>query len=226
MSAEHFDFLDDYALLGIDPGSGLDAVRQAYRRAVQRVHPDRAQADDPDGAAMVAINLAYRRLCAFHREYGRLPLQPHPTMAAAAQPRKVAAARGAHRARSGVLAVFLLLLGAGAAWLLAAGAPGERAPEAIGGGAQQAALPPLLAPAPPERGGPDAESDGIRIGDSAARVRRVLGPPILADRELWEYGPSHVRFERGRVVGWYSSPMKPLKVAGAAGAQGPGATAH
>jgi hypothetical protein len=56
-------------------------------------------------------------------------------------------------------------------------------------------------------------ADGIRLGDSAARVHRVLGAPILADRELWEYGPSYVRFERGRVVGWYSSPMKPLKIA-------------
>jgi hypothetical protein len=50
----------------------------------------------------------------------------------------------------------------------------------------------------------------IRIGDPKRRVRAVLGPPIIATAFVWEYGPSHVRFESGRVVDWYSSPMKPL----------------
>ncbi|WP_281187141.1 hypothetical protein [Aquimonas voraii] len=39
-----------------------------------------------------------------------------------------------------------------------------------------------------------------------------MGPPLVLQADLWEYGPSHIRFERGRVVGWYSSPLKPLPV--------------
>jgi hypothetical protein len=211
VSEDRFDFHADYELLGIDPGGGLDAVRQAYRRAVQRVHPDRAHADDPGGAAMVAINLAYGRLCAFHREYGRLPMEPHATMGAAVAPRAAPPPRHANRARAGVLAAFLMLAGVGTAWLLAAGSSGEVATDAVGAPPREAV--PLAMPAVVPGNPPDA-LDGIRLGDSAARVHRVLGAPILADRELWEYGPSHVRFERGRVVGWYSSPMKPLKIAG------------
>jgi hypothetical protein len=52
----------------------------------------------------------------------------------------------------------------------------------------------------------------IRVGSTEAQVERLLGAPLVTEPDLWQYGPSHVRFERGRVVGWYSSPLKPLPV--------------
>ena len=52
----------------------------------------------------------------------------------------------------------------------------------------------------------------IRIGDTKLRVRAILGSPILGSATAWEYGPSHVLFEDGRVVDWYNSPLKPLPV--------------
>ena len=51
-----------------------------------------------------------------------------------------------------------------------------------------------------------------REGASCADVRAILGPPILGTAEVWEYGPSHVRFEDGRVIDWYSSPLTPIAV--------------
>lgn len=52
----------------------------------------------------------------------------------------------------------------------------------------------------------------IRVGSTEAQVERLIGSPMVSAPDVWEYGPSHVRFERGRVVGWYSSPLKPLPV--------------
>jgi hypothetical protein len=52
----------------------------------------------------------------------------------------------------------------------------------------------------------------LKLGSTLAEVESLLGPPLLRNEDTWEYGPSHVRFERGRVSGWYSSPLRPLPV--------------
>jgi len=90
---------------------------------------------------------------------------------------------------------------------LAAAAPATAAPGAPGGG--RAAAPGIT-----DRGAelPIGSVRRIRIGSTEADVERLMGAPIAASPQLWEYGPSHVRFERGRVVGWYSSPLLPLPV--------------
>jgi hypothetical protein len=41
-------------------------------------------------------------------------------------------------------------------------------------------------------------------------VREALGEPSSVHGERWEYGPSWVRFDDGRVVDWYSSPLRSL----------------
>jgi DnaJ domain len=75
------------------------------------------------------------------------------------------------------------------------------------------------APATDARGFKDPYGDpaatvrrSVRIGDTKLKVRAILGPPILGTAEVWEYGPSHVRFEDGRVIDWYSSPLTPIAV--------------
>ena len=53
---------------------------------------------------------------------------------------------------------------------------------------------------------------GIRVGDTKLVVRAILGPPVIGNDEVWEYGPSHVTFKNGVVTGWFNSPLKPIRV--------------
>ena len=53
--------------------------------------------------------------------------------------------------------------------------------------------------------------DSVRIGTDEGDVRRIQGEPAFLSADVWEYGPSYIRFEKHKVVGWYSSPLYPLK---------------
>lgn len=53
--------------------------------------------------------------------------------------------------------------------------------------------------------------DNLAVGMDEGSVRRIQGEPAILSADRWEYGPSYVRFERHKVVGWYSSPLYPLK---------------
>ena len=50
------------------------------------------------------------------------------------------------------------------------------------------------------------------VGSTKDEVLSVQGTPAEFSDTKWEYGYSHVLFERGKVVSWYNSPVKPLKV--------------
>lgn len=44
---DEFQHLDDYAVLGIEPGAAPDDIKRAYRREIAKYHPDRFRAADP-----------------------------------------------------------------------------------------------------------------------------------------------------------------------------------
>ncbi len=50
------------------------------------------------------------------------------------------------------------------------------------------------------------------LGSTKAEVQAVQGSPTTSADTAWQYGPSTVHFRLDRVVGWSSSPEKPLKV--------------
>lgn len=52
----------------------------------------------------------------------------------------------------------------------------------------------------------------ITLGMDIRRVQLLQGTPALTNDDLWEYGPSWIRFEKNKVTDWYSSPLQPLKV--------------
>jgi hypothetical protein len=39
----------------------------------------------------------------------------------------------------------------------------------------------------------------------------IEGPPDMENADRWEYGPSWVAFQCGKVVDWHSSPLRPLR---------------
>lgn len=49
------------------------------------------------------------------------------------------------------------------------------------------------------------------VGSTKAEVRRAQGRPLIETDALWDYGLSKIYFRDGRVIGWDSSPMRPLK---------------
>lgn len=216
-------FEDDYVLLGAPPGCDLETLRLLYRRAVREVHPDvnPALADVPEAQDRLrALNAAMQRLEEFQRENGRLPLQPlnagpeaAPVAALglgiAAAPR----APGADEpARVGGLKWLLVSTTVALAiWALAPepAKPPPPAPRGPTPAEQEAAR---MADDEARRQARYAMTFGVRIGDDADRVRAILGAPLMVTGDVWEYGPSHVIFRDGRVVDWFSSPLKPIRV--------------
>jgi DnaJ-class molecular chaperone len=70
------DFLTLYQELGLAPGvSSLDEFKQAYRRRVVQLHPDRRvnTPDAADEARLQRLTQLYGAAIAFEQRYGRLP---------------------------------------------------------------------------------------------------------------------------------------------------------
>jgi len=63
-----------------------------------------------------------------------------------------------------------------------------------------------------ESSSPAPASITFTVGSTAAEVRSIQGIPLLETDSEWDYGVSKVYFSRKRVIGWYSSPLSPLKV--------------
>jgi hypothetical protein len=72
-----------------------------------------------------------------------------------------------------------------------------------------------LSAIPPQEEAPapaDAPTRNVQfsIGSTKAEVLAAQGEPIIKTDTLWDYGVSKVYFRRGRVSGWYNSPIDPL----------------
>jgi len=212
---EDIDFSALYRMLGVDPACGVAQLRQAYRRAVARLHPDqRGGADDID--KLQELNRLYRAAMGFLRVHGRLPGAPvsGPTLTAEpATPADRADRITAAASRSSSLRATARLRSnpdkAGSErrsryfiWLAVL--------------AMVALALPFLGPAelraPSNRYVP--QPDVVVLGMSKSRVKRVQGAPSLELGMRWQYGPSWIEFGCGGVVtDWYNSPIHALRTA-------------
>lgn len=222
-TAGRADFTKLYAELGVEPACGMTAFKQAYRRRVAELHPDRPTAQARDPEQLIALNLGYAAALEFQREYGRLPGAPPPARAGAGttpggnaadtpapQPTRAVVplpaaatpvAPGSWRRLSvrRMLLPALLLIALAWHWMPGlSSAPAEATPAHQPAASAAEAAPPMA-----------------RQGMDRRTVAQLLGEPVARDisDSFWVYGPSWVRFECGRLADWYSSPLHPLRVA-------------
>lgn len=198
--AEPLDFAALYDELGIDADCTPEQFRQAYRRRVGQLHPDHAGHAD-EMPRLQRLNRVYTAANEFQRTHGRLP--------------------GARRRdeRRAVERVRMPSGDIGAAHLPPLSGPQRIARYLLPMAVAVVALAWWWAPV--DRHGPGAHaslaapvgSDGLlRLGMDRARVKRIQGTAVNANTNRWDYGPSWIEFDCGRVIDWYSSPSRPLRV--------------
>lgn len=218
--ARGVDFQRLYHEFGLEPDASVDDLKLAYRRRVSALHPDR-MATDPisqhlAGEHLTRLTVLYDAALRFHQQHGRLPgattaargeiARSSPTRAASTHDATVPGG-GDEPAQGhvrwwvlGMLVIGLLV------WTISRLAELEDAiaPE------------PAPAPAVHARATTDAAASprtpGIRLGMRADDVLHVQGAPVARTDERWDYGPSWIRFDKGRVVEWYSSPLRALRI--------------
>jgi hypothetical protein len=209
------DFIDLYAELELDPDCDLDQFRQAYRRRVAALHPDRQTRNPPDPQAagkLQSLTVLYRAAMTFHRQHGRLPgatspaAQPAPharTTAIRSRPTRPASSEAPRRSR-----LWLVVLIAIVAGVILWDRPSK--PEAPSTDSDTSVR------KTSGYTGKQVETDNssgvpLHLGMSLRQVRKIQGDPFMVSGNRWDYGPSWIRFENGKVAGWYSSPLRPLK---------------
>jgi DnaJ domain len=211
--ARETDFLDLYKILGLDPGCGLAEFKQAYRRRVAVLHPDRR---GEDGASAIAaerlqhLTAMYGAAMEFERQHGRLPGAPplrHAPVEASPPPPAAAPSIAPPPQRRWRWLLIAAAALAFIAWLLwdSGWLPGNDEPEPATTSQQD---PSDSRPADHHKSAPSLT---VALGMDTDAVRAIEGEPMLVGENRWDYGPSWIRFENDKVVDWYSSPLRPLK---------------
>ncbi|MEO5558966.1 MAG: J domain-containing protein [Dokdonella sp.] len=204
------DFLLLYQQLGLPADSSIDELKLAYRRRVAALHPDRQCATNTANVDLARerlqqLTVLYGSATAFHRRHGRLPgasIAPQPALAAA-----ILAPTLMRRRRTGLL----LLLAVGSALSVLAAAAWLWPDFADDSGAHATDEGLLAAQATPEPAtGTDPELT-LQLGMLKDDVLSIEKEPIVRGDDRWDYGPSWIAFERGKVSSWYSSPLRPLQ---------------
>ncbi|MGA9422435.1 MAG: J domain-containing protein [Rhodanobacteraceae bacterium] len=217
------DFLAFYQTLGVSANCSLDELKRAYRRRVAALHPDRhpdRTANAVESVRLQELTASYDAVMVFQRHYGRLPGASQPAMARRDNPqgasahRSVRPSRNAGPSRLGRILLVVGLLVA-LAWILLGG--NVMFALGVGENGDGTRLPPNseLVAIPTFRTGTGAPSPQVRIviGMDKPTVRRIEGAPLSADSAHWDYGPSWIDFDDAGVSNWYSSRLRPLRVA-------------
>ncbi|MHB8913077.1 MAG: DnaJ domain-containing protein [Lysobacter sp.] len=221
------DFAQLYSQLGLRPDCTLDEFKRAYRRRIAALHPDKGQeVDTPENHALLPdLIKLYTTATRFHQRHGRLPgarpslAPPRPSAAATASRTASAtthpytvptaptnssgddmtnAERQSHRGTPLGLALLMLALAVVLAWNLPPPNTELASADATPGDLRAVAI--------------ATDVDSLQLGMDKPTVLAIQGEPLrVDDDDEWNYGPSWVRFERGRLVDWHSSQLRPLK---------------
>lgn len=213
--ADDTDFAALYRELGIAPDCTLDQFRRAYRRRVARLHPDQ-RGQERDVARLQQLNRLYDIAIDFHKTHGRLPGTAWPaarhgpvafvapsdqsTSGTGHEPQAVEGASGSQRYSRYFIVVALIAIAVLAFRALeSTDAPRVADASQAENTRTKTAVPGKLA-------------HRISLGMKADEVRAIQGLPIGSHEVRWDYGPSWIDFQCGKVADWYSSPLRPLHV--------------
>lgn len=189
-----------YEELNLDARCSLEELKHAYRRRASQLHPDR-RGKHSDVQRLQRLNALYDSALEFHKAHGRLPGNPPPPRNfVPAEPQPDSPPPAVPKQRRWLLAgaclVVLLLY-----WL--------------GLGMRDGGISSLDPAGPGDRVAPglfQPQAPNLALGMDATLARSVLGQPDVESATRWDYGPSWVEFQCGKVIGWYSSPLHPLRV--------------
>jgi hypothetical protein len=222
------DFLRLYQELGLTPGATIEEIRHAYRRRVSELHPDRAGMlavrIEEATARLQHITQLYNAALQFHRQHGRTPGSSAPARQAfvgawtsgdgVAMSAPDEAERRPSRSRTYLYAIAVLAGALGVlAWLGPSGqveGPAEPSASAVDAGVT---IQPVARQGKRTAGNdvPVKAPTQLDIGLSVEEVERIEEAPVTRNEARWDYGPSWIAFEKGKVVDWYSSPLQPLR---------------
>lgn len=217
------DFSQLYSLLGIEPGCSLEELKHAYRKRVAELHPDRHSSrpsNDERSIQLATLIPLYKKAIHFHESHGRLPGSTVAETSAlrqgsaalrakASSPAFLRTRRAAPESTPIPASHWWLLLGLACliGYLVFSAFPGKGS---TSGSSPAATTQPSAARAGTKRGEGRAY---IVTGMDADTVLSIQGPPSRISDDIWEYGPSWLRFEDGRLVEWHSSPLYRLRTA-------------
>jgi hypothetical protein len=213
--ANEIDFLDLYRQLRVSPDCSLEEFKQAYRRCVSTLHPDRkppgreGYRNSRSAQRLQQLNVQYDAAMEFLRLHGRLPGAPSAPVVAPQRanppprPTPIPAPSSSTPRRPNVKWLIPIALVAIVILFWGASAVAPPADGAADNATRDNDASPVDAPAAPT----------LALGMSPENVRAIEGSPVAIRDDLWEYGPSWVRFDHGSVVDWYSSPLHSLRTA-------------
>ncbi|GGA40552.1 J domain-containing protein [Dyella nitratireducens] len=217
--ANEIDFLELYRQLRVSPDCSLEEFKRAYRRCVSTLHPDRkppgheGYKNSRSGQRLQQLNVQYEAAMEFHRLHGRLPGAPPPSVVTPQRvnppprppppPPVMTQASSAVPRRPHVK--WLIPIALLAICILFWGASAVTPPSDGGNDNATRDNDATLAEAP--------AAPTLTLGMSPENVRTIEGNPVEIRDDLWEYGPSWIRFDHGSVIDWYSSPLHSLKTA-------------
>lgn len=238
-------FSECYRILGLTPGCHWDEVQAAYRRMVQKWHPDRyppqSDAQTEAGQRMQELNKAYTALSDYYRSQGKLPFEagergsptatektaspprPNTRNPAAANDRSQDAyqapiqqpARDGASSLSAWIAVALLAV---IGYYVYLGFSIHEDETEFEQAAETETITPASTYKPQTRSSPGKPYKSFGLGSTPGEVLEAQGIPTHTAGDLWFYGESEVYFEKGVVVSWQSSAGFPLNISGTGGA--------